>query len=167
MEPQTPIVKPQTFDKKKYIESLNSIQTIENKSASENKDKQSDSILFNENIIEKQIITADTSDTIYVDINYGRAKIISNKKSNQSLIFVFDSDTAKKMDIQLSTIDSLNSLLISEITDNGSNSVYPLSKNIDDFIITNKGIHQIKIESVNTENESWSGDFTFEVKLKW
>jgi len=166
MKPQTPIVRPQEFDQKKYIESLNPKSSSEKNSSSIQKTP-IDSIDTEEITIENPIISTEISDTIQVKITYGNAQIKALKKPNQPIVFVFDSDTAHRMNLKVTAIDSLSNLIISEISDRAGNTKPLFSQSVENFIIENKGIHQIKVEQNQSQTPSWQGEFSFEVELKW
>ena len=72
-----------------------------------------------------------------------------------------------RIDFSRVNADSLSNLIISEISDQSGNIKRPFSQSIENFIIENKGIHQIKVEQNQSKNPSWQGEFNFEVELKW
>lgn len=164
MESNTPIVRPQTFDQKKYIETLNP-KPSEN--ISHTVEKTNRDSIQTETIDTQNLLSSEISDTVYVDINYGQAEVKTVKRSNRPIVFVFDSDTANKLDIEISSIDSLNNLVVSQISDKHHHSIRPMTKKIEDFSIESMGIHKVKVEQINTQGKFWKGEFTFKINLKW
>lgn len=163
MEPETPIVRPQKFDQKAYVQqlkkerdSLKLVQKeIEIPPESTNTVQTSDPIEF-----------AETTDTVQVEILYGKAKVDTLKVPRQKMIFVLDSDTANELKLKISPQDSTANLEISEIIDPKGISVKP-SKTEIDLPINEKGLYKIIVSENPTRGKDWGGRFLFEVKLGW
>jgi len=161
-ESSTPVVKPQKFDKAAYADSL---KNERKKSVSKIK---KDSIPQKDSIISKIQSSEffNKTDTVLVKIHYGKAKIDTLKQPGQRMVFVFDSDTANKFNLKISTQDTLANLRISQIIDSKGNSDGPFGHEAE-YKILEKGIHRIIVSESQMAGEPWGGRFTFEVKLGW
>jgi hypothetical protein len=157
--PETPVAKPQDFDRKAYSDSLKIIenQTIKKDSLVEIKPG---------SLANQTENTSEKTDTIFFKIHNGKVKIDTVKKPKQRVVFQFDSDTANGFSAKISTRDSVANLRISQIIDSKGNSDGPFGREID-YKILEKGIHQIIVSESQMAGEPWGGKFTFELKLNW
>lgn len=168
MEPKTLTANPQKFDKKEY--------EVELKKGIENQKP----LVQNKKSLSIPVSTVDTvkavkpemetflekSDTIPLKIVYGKAKIDSLKAPRQKIIFVFNSDTANKIKLKLTPIDSLANLRVSQIIDSDGNSDGPFGQEVD-YTVLKKGIHKVVVSESLMQGEPWGGRFSLEVKLDW
>lgn len=156
IESDTPKVKPTPFDHKGYSQEV--AATNPKIESSENLKPQKDSITA----LPKKEISADT---IHLKFTYGKVKIDTVKTAEKALVFILDSDTAKKMQIEISSQDTLNKLTILQIINSIDQVEGPFdSKAV--YEIKEKGEHKIII-SENPEIQSRNGRFTFSAQLKW
>lgn len=160
-ETNTPVVKPQQFDKIAYADSLKSERKKSVPTVKQGIVPKKDSI---KSIT--QTFGSRQADTIHLKITYGKVKVDTIKQPRQRMVFIFDSDTAKKLNLKLTTQDTLANLRISQIIDSNGNSDGPFGRETQ-YNILEKGIHQIIVAESQMAGEPWGGRFTFEVKLGW
>ena len=164
LEPGTPVAEPVDFDKNAYAKQIrwerDSLAKLKRNPEQQIKQKPDSSRILTRNLPPIKI----TTDTIPVKIRYGKAKIDTVKTKGQRMVFVFDSDTANKLSLKISTADTLSNLQISRIRDSQNNSVGPFGRETE-YPIQEKGLHQVMVSE--NPNEPWQGAFTFEVKLGW
>lgn len=165
LEPKTPIITPQPFDKQTYAENLkkerDSIKNLSSAELSNTAIKQQTQKVTRE---ETSITT--TIDTVHVKITYGKAIIDTVKLPQHKMIFMFDSDTANKLNLQLTSQDSLAKIQFVEIIDSKGNTEKIIGKE-SLYLIKEKGIHKVIVSESSHSERPWSGRFEFSVKLGW
>lgn len=158
LQPETPVVKPIEFDKVAYqkeIKELDSIRKIKN--APQKKVNK---------IVNSQIMPALTklrTDTVQVKIQNGKARIDT---IGQRLVFVFNSDTANKFSVKVSTTDTISRLRIDQIINSKNHSEGPFGLETD-YLIKEKGLHKVIISEESNNTNSHDVSVSFEVKLGW
>lgn len=156
IETNTPKVKPTPFDREGYFQEMTASKPKNELTESSSPKKDTLSILPQKEII---------ADTIRLKFMYGKVKIDTVKTAEKALVFILDSDTAKKMQIEISSQDTLNKLTILQIINSIDQVEGPFdSKAV--YEIKEKGEHKIII-SENPEIQSRNGRFTFSAQLKW
>lgn len=162
LEPKTPVVKPERFDKKAYSRQIkkerDSLKLLSEQNAVP-KPKADSSVTKNQQ-------TKVRTDTIPVKVIYGKAKIDTIKAEGQRFVFVLNSDTANKLSIKITSKDSLANLRVSQIIDFKNNSDGPFGREVE-YEIKEKGIQKIIVSENQMAGQPWGGSFSFEVKLKW
>lgn len=108
----------------------------------------------------------DNADTLLVKIRNGKAKIDTAKLPGQRIVFVLDSDTAHKLNLKITTKDTVANLRISQIIDSKENSDGPFGREVQ-YKVLEKGLHKIIVAESQMAGDPWGGKFTFEVNLKW
>lgn len=154
---ETPIAKPQEFDTKKYADSLKSTQPVLEKN---------DSILISTDSMSNSETHNFTIDTIKLMIQNGQVVMDTIKKPRQKLVFVFDSDTANRLSVKISSPDSLANLRINQIIDAKENADGPFGKELD-YKIQEKGLHHVIVSENQMAGNPWGGRLKFELKLSW
>lgn len=171
-ESNTPISKPIDFDKKSYAEDLqqaridleknkNSIPS--NKSKPEIIQPETETTILEE--IPETLATI-PSDTVYLKIHYGKAKADTAKSGGQEVYFVFNSDTAKKLNLKVIPATDTANLRISQIFDPDGNSDGPFGREIQ-YPIEKSGIYKVRVTESLMQGSPYEGKFSFEVKLGW
>ncbi len=167
LESNTPLVKPTGFDQKAYAEILkkqrDSMETISPKKQTSIKTSSPDSITKTE---PQKLTFSEKTDTVQVKIVYGKAKLDTAKLPRQKMVFVLDTDTAKKIKLKISAQDSTANLRITQIIDPKGVSDGPFGREVE-FPIVQKGKHQIIISENQMQGEPWGGRFIFEAQLGW
>lgn len=166
LETKTPVAKPTQFDKEIYSKQIkagrDSIDNLK-KNLNPTKKTVTDST---KNSVQNQPKFKITTDTIQVKITSGKAKIDTAKTAEQRLVFVLNSDTANKLALKITPIDTIANIRINQIIDSKNNSDGPFGRELE-YIIKEKGVHKIIVSESQMAGEAWAGKFTFEVKLKW
>lgn len=165
LEPATPVSRPQKFDQKKYEQTLKA----ERDSLASNPRVSSDTIKplpDSTQVSTKSMKFTETTDTIHLKIAYGKAQIDTVKLPRQKLVFVLNSDTAKKIQLKITPQDTLANLRISQIFDPKGNSDGPFGREIV-FPVTEKGEHAIIVSESQMQGDPWGGRFSVEAKLLW
>lgn len=165
LEPKTPVVKPSEFDKTVY---QTEIRQERNKIGTKKPGKKQTKEVPDSNQVAANnpnpIKIA--ADTIPLKIVYGKAKIDTLKSPGQSFVFLFDSDTAHKLSIKVSSVDTLANLRISRVMDSGNHSQGPFGRELE-YNIQQKGLQKVVVSENQIGGKPWGGRFTFEVKLGW
>jgi hypothetical protein len=165
LNPDTPIAKPQEFDKKQYADSLKF----------EREKKKTVPKVFSDAQLQKDSISQNSSaqktypektDTIFVKIISGKAKIDTVKAPRQRLVFVLNSDTANKLNLKLFTQDSISNIRITQIMDSKGNADGPFGQETI-YPIQEKGKHHIIVSENQMQGNPWGGRFQLEIKLVW
>lgn len=156
IETNTPKVKPTPFDREGYFQEMTASKPKNKLTESSSPKKDTLSILPQKEII---------ADTIRLKFTYGKVKIDTVKTAEKALVFVLDSDTARKLKIEISSQDSLNNLVISQIINSTNQIEGPFDlKTV--YEIKEKGEHKIVV-SKGPESKDWSGKFSFSAQLNW
>lgn len=167
---KTPTAKPQDFDHKVYTEELKKApKPIEKKKPIAKAEKTEEvETEIEPNIPEKKnpIQISSKADTIHFSIHYGKAKIDTIKTAGRQIVFVFDADTASKMNLKITPIDSLANFRISQIIDSEGNSDGPFGREIQ-YPIEGRGVQKVRVGESLMQGDAWGGRFTFEVSLGW
>ena len=114
----------------------------------------------------KSIKFTETTDTIHLKITYGKAKMDTVKLPRQKLVFVLNSDTAKKIQLKITPQDTLANLRISQIFDSKGNSDGPFGREVV-FPVAEKGEHFVIVSESQMQGDPWGGRFSLEAKLLW
>lgn len=163
-----PVVKPVKFDHKDYLENL-----IKSRDSL----KENQQIVKNQNTsIKAQVPKQDSlisnsqpeppTDTLKLQIVYGKAKVDTLKLARQKMVFEFDVGTATYFDLKVIPADSLANLRITQIFDADGNADGPFGQEIK-YPVNKKGIYKVLVSESLMNGESYSGRFLFEVKLGW
>ena len=161
-ESDTPIAKPQKFDKIAYADSLKDARENSGSPVKSKLTTKKDSVQTEKKTPE----FSEKTDTIFVKIQNGKAKIDTLKQPRQRMVFVLDSDTAKKLKLKISTQDTIANLRISQIIDSKGNSDGPFGRE-SEYKVLEKGLHKIIVSESQMVGEPWGGKFRFEVRLGW
>lgn len=165
MEPKTPVVASEDFDKVGYALDLK---------------KEREPKELKEIPVENQVIQSDTmhspkapivsfsetTDTISLKVAYGKVKMDTAKLPKQKIVFLLDSDSAHKIRVKLNTEDSLSNLRISQILDSHGNSEGPFGREAE-FRVLERGIHSIVVSENQMQGDVWGGKFSIEANLIW
>lgn len=155
---ETPVAKPLDFDRKKYADSLKLTDPPDEKQP-----VPAEAGMVSE-VPDKDI--RPFTDTIKFTVHNGKAEIDTVKKPRQKLVFVFDTDTAERFSVSISTADSTANLRISQVIDSKGNSDGPFGRNLE-YKILEKGTHKMIISESQMAGVPWEGRFKFELKLLW
>lgn len=162
MNSDTPKIKPTKFDKQAYHQQL-----LQARKPSQQKTKKNTQSTNNQkDTIQKVSSIPITVDTILTKFTYGKIKMDTAKTQRQKLVFLINTDTANKLDLKLSTTDTLANLRITQIIDSQGNSDGPFGRETL-YEIKTKGIHKIIVSESQMNGEPWAGKFTFQAQLKW
>lgn len=165
MEPKTPVVASEDFDKVGYALDLK--KEREPKEAkeipAENRVIRSDTMNSPKTPIK---VFTETTDTVSLRVVYGKVKMDTAKLPKQKIVFLLDSDSAHKIWVKLSTEDSLSNLRISQILDSRGNSEGPFGREAE-FMVLEKGIHSIVVSENQMQGDAWGGSFRIEANLIW
>lgn len=162
MEPKTPVAQPQDFDHKAYADNLKNNK----RNLSSNLQTEESLVDTSEFAVPEKQLPSLPADTIFLKAIYGVARIDTAKLANQKLVFVLNTDTARHLEINLSTQDSLAPLQIDQIIDENGNASGSFEKSVR-FPIEKQGIHRIILDASSTQNDRWEGSFQLEAKLIW
>lgn len=100
-------------------------------------------------------------------ISYAKANTEVTKTANQTNTFTFDSDSAKKVWIKISSQDSTANIRINHIKGPGDTiKGGPFGKETI-FNIPVRGIYQFSISEKPTNKNSYTGKYKVELKLLW
>lgn len=163
-EPEIPVSKPIAFDQKTYVDSLKTERANQKKKKTQPSITQKNSVKSSENKASDNAISS--TDTIKLTITYGKAKMDTLKKPGQRIVFEFNSDTAKKLNLKLSSKDSTSNLRITQIYNPEGVSDGPFGKELL-YPIDKKGIYRVVVSENKMGGDPWGGRFQFEVKLGW
>ena len=167
MDSKIPVAKPQKFDQKAYAVDLkkqrDSLKSNAPKVRSKNDLAQIDSTKKQP---PKKLKLSEQTDTLQLKITYGKVKMDTVKLPLQKMVFMLDSDTANKLKVKITPIDSTANIQIVEIIDSNGSTQGPFGKEIE-IPIDQKGIQKIVVSESQFEADSWGGRFTIEVKLGW
>lgn len=159
LQPDTPVVKPTEFDKITYHKQIkqerDSVRKL--RKVPQKKGKTAVNPQINPTPIKVR------TDTIPVTIRNGKARVDT---LGQRLIFVFDSDTANKFSVKISTTDTISRLRINQIIDPKNYSEGPFGSETE-YLIREKGLHKIIISEEIKNTNPRNASFIFEVKLGW
>lgn len=152
----TPVAQPQEFDVEKYSDTLN---------ASKPHLAKKDSVLPKPDSTAKEEFVS-PADTIKLKIKNGKAVIDTLKTPRQKLVFLFDSDTANRFSVKISTQDSIANLRINQVIDEKGNADGPFGRELN-YSVLEKGLHKIIISENQMAGTPWGGTVRFEIKLFW
>lgn len=169
LEPNTPTAKPKNFDKHAYAANLQQERdSIRLSAVANHKAKIEPSQTRKSPIVENKksnsIPTA--TDTVHLEILYGKAKIDTVKVPQHKMVFVFDSDTANKLHLKLSSIDSTAQIQFTQIINPLGKQEVLVGKDTV-YLVQDKGLHKVIISDNSPSETPYSGRFLFEVKLGW
>lgn len=154
MEPKTPLATAQEFDHNAYTTQLKKIKSPSKTDNLPETIKPDSAQYLDQNQLET------TTDTLLVTFNYGQAKVDVEKTPQQKLVFLLHSDTARQLDLEISSNDSLSHLKIDQIID-PENQVFGPFDAKTKFIVDKKGMHQIIL------NPTPSKQIHLQAKLIW
>ncbi|MDD3771586.1 MAG: hypothetical protein RBT46_01370 [Weeksellaceae bacterium] len=160
MKPNVPIALPQDFNKKEYVAELK-----KEKIKSSQPEVSQEKVRIQPEIQSETKRIPEKTDSVLLKIVYGKAKSDSVLLAHQKTVFRFDTDTARKLNLKISSIDSSDFAQIKIINPEGKEMKFQELKI--EYPIETRGIHNVEIMKNLKNNSEKLTKYIFEVQLIW